>query len=79
MSEKRTIMYNIYLCSERAHTIHCKNRFDRGKNYTFSTNCCSVFEFLLKSDIVNCQHSMSDLMCTSYAQKAALWHMYGRR
>ena len=39
----------------------------------------SVFDLLLKSDIVNCQNSLSDLMCTSYAQKAALWDMYGHR
>ena len=38
-----------------------------------------VFEFLLRSDIVNCQHSQSDLMTVSYAQKAALWHLYGKR
>ncbi|KAI0218824.1 Anaphase-promoting complex subunit 5 [Lamellibrachia satsuma] len=48
-------------------------------NSLTATQPSSVFEFLLKSDIVNCQHSMIDLMCTSYAQKAALWHMYGRR
>lgn len=39
----------------------------------------SVFDFLLKSDILNCQHSQSHFMCVSYAQKAALWHMYGKR
>jgi len=39
----------------------------------------SIFEFLLKSDIINCQSSMSDLMSTSYAQKAALWSVYGKR
>ena len=38
-----------------------------------------VFEFLVKSDILNCQHSLPDLFCVSYAQKAALWHMYGNR
>jgi anaphase-promoting complex subunit 5 len=38
-----------------------------------------VFEFLLRSDIVNCQHSQSDLMTVSFAQKAALWHLYGKR
>ena len=36
-----------------------------------------VFELLLRSDIINCQHSQSDLMVTSYAQKAALWYLYG--
>ncbi|XP_048245886.1 anaphase-promoting complex subunit 5-like isoform X1 [Haliotis rufescens] len=39
----------------------------------------SIFEYLLKSDILNCQHSVAGLMCVSYAQKAALWHMYGKR
>ncbi|XP_041368923.1 anaphase-promoting complex subunit 5-like [Gigantopelta aegis] len=39
----------------------------------------SVFEYLVKSDILNCQHSLVGLMCISYAQKAALWSMYGKR
>lgn len=39
----------------------------------------SVFDFLLKSDILNCQHSQSHFMCVSYAQKGALWTMYGKR
>lgn len=39
----------------------------------------SVFDFLLKSDILNCQHSQSHFMCVSYAQKGALWNMYGKR
>ena len=34
---------------------------------------------MLKSDIINCQHSLSDLLCVSYAQKAALWQLYGNR
>ncbi len=40
---------------------------------------CSVFEYLVRSDIVNCQNSQSDLMCVSYSQKAALWSLYGNR
>lgn len=39
----------------------------------------TVFELMLKSDILNCQHSQSSLMCSSYAQKSALWHIYGKR
>lgn len=44
-----------------------------------SAKPASVFEFLLKSDLLNCQHSQSHFMCVSYAQKAALWEMYGKR
>ncbi|KAL3872067.1 hypothetical protein ACJMK2_040023 [Sinanodonta woodiana] len=39
----------------------------------------SVFEYIMKSDILNCQHSQSGFMCMSYTQKAALWKMYGKR
>ncbi|KAK3088849.1 hypothetical protein FSP39_024561 [Pinctada imbricata] len=39
----------------------------------------SVFEYLLKSDILNCKHSQSHFMCVSYAQKSALWNLYGKR
>lgn len=38
-----------------------------------------VFEYLQKSDVLNCQHSQSGFMCTSFANKAALWQMYGKR
>jgi anaphase-promoting complex subunit 5 len=38
-----------------------------------------VMEYTLKSDILNCQHSQPHFMCVSYAQKSALWHMYGKR
>ena len=37
-----------------------------------------VMEFLSKSDMNNCQHSLIELILTSYAQKSALWNMYGR-
>jgi len=33
----------------------------------------------VKSDVLNCQHSLSDLMSTSLAQRAALWQFYGHR
>ncbi|XP_013393534.1 anaphase-promoting complex subunit 5 [Lingula anatina] len=39
----------------------------------------SVFQCLVNSDILNCQHSMVDLMATSFAQKSALWSLYGNR
>ena len=32
-----------------------------------------VMEFLSKSDMNNCQHSLIELILTSYAQKSALW------
>lgn len=39
----------------------------------------SVMEYTLKSDVLNCQHSQPHFMCVSYAQKSALWHMYGKQ
>jgi len=40
---------------------------------------CRILEYLVKSDVLNCQHSLTDLMSTSLAQKASLWHFYGHR
>ncbi|XP_039305649.1 anaphase-promoting complex subunit 5 isoform X2 [Solenopsis invicta] len=37
-----------------------------------------VFDILMKSDMLNCQHSMSDLMSITFAEKAALWAYYGK-
>lgn len=37
-----------------------------------------VFDLLMKSDVLNCQHSMIDVMTNSYAQKAALWCLCGK-
>ncbi|PNF24685.1 hypothetical protein B7P43_G17552 [Cryptotermes secundus] len=37
-----------------------------------------VFDLLMKSDVLNCQHSMIDLMTNGYAQKAALWCLCGK-
>lgn len=37
-----------------------------------------VFETLMKSDVLNCQHSMSDLMSMTFAEKSALWAYYGK-
>ncbi|PSN35870.1 Anaphase-promoting complex subunit 5 [Blattella germanica] len=37
-----------------------------------------VYDLSMKSDVLNCQHSMIDLMTNSYAQKAALWSLYGK-
>ncbi|KAG5328440.1 APC5 protein, partial [Acromyrmex charruanus] len=37
-----------------------------------------VFEILMKSDMLNCQHSMSDLMSVTFAEKSALWAYYGK-
>lgn len=44
-----------------------------------SSKPSQVFEYLQRSDILNCQHSQAGFMCTSFANKAALWHMYGKR
>ena len=32
----------------------------------------------MKSDVLNCQHSMIDLMSMTYAEKSALWAYYGK-
>jgi anaphase-promoting complex subunit 5 len=37
-----------------------------------------LFEVLLKSDILNCQHSIMDLTANCIAERAALWTMYGK-
>ncbi|XP_011643849.1 anaphase-promoting complex subunit 5 [Pogonomyrmex barbatus] len=37
-----------------------------------------VFDILMKSDMLNCQHSMSDLMSVTFAEKSALWAYYGK-
>ena len=39
----------------------------------------SVLEFISKSDVQNCKHSLLDLMSISFAQKAALWSFYGNK
>ncbi|KAG8222193.1 hypothetical protein J437_LFUL001285 [Ladona fulva] len=38
----------------------------------------AVFELLTESDGLNCQHSLGELTASSYAQKAALWNLYGK-
>lgn len=49
-------------------------------DYDFILWCfCSVFEFLIKSDLLNIQHSLSDLAAVGYSQKASLWIAYGFR
>ncbi|KAL2712791.1 anaphase-promoting complex subunit 5 [Vespula squamosa] len=37
-----------------------------------------IFETLMKSDVLNCQHSMIDLMSLTYSEKSALWAYYGK-
>ncbi|XP_055621482.1 anaphase-promoting complex subunit 5 [Toxorhynchites rutilus septentrionalis] len=37
-----------------------------------------LFEVLLKSDILNCQTSMIDLIANAISERAALWAMYGK-
>ncbi|XP_054275089.1 anaphase-promoting complex subunit 5-like isoform X1 [Macrosteles quadrilineatus] len=37
-----------------------------------------VFEVLMRSDVLNCQFSMMDLVAHSMAHKAALWTLYGK-
>lgn len=48
-------------------------------NYTLQAkNPSQIFEILMKSDMLNCQHSMSDLMSITFAEKSALWAYYGK-
>lgn len=37
-----------------------------------------VFELLMKSEVMNFQHSFMDLVANSLSQKAALWQIYGK-
>ncbi|XP_072176795.1 anaphase-promoting complex subunit 5-like [Diadema setosum] len=39
----------------------------------------NVFDFLARTDAVNCQHNQPQLVSTSLAQQSALWFMYGYR
>ena len=43
-----------------------------------STKPHHIFEGLSRSDVINCQHSMVGLIATSFAEKAALWQLYGK-
>lgn len=38
----------------------------------------TVMDILTKSDLLNCQHSMTELITATYTEKAALWTLYGR-
>lgn len=37
-----------------------------------------LFELLMKSEVINFQHSLMDLMANCIAQKAAVWTLYGK-
>lgn len=37
----------------------------------------TIFEYFHTSDISNCQHSLTDVMLTSLALRAAVWNFYG--
>lgn len=47
------------------------------KKSVSSDNPAHIFDLEMKSDILNCQHSMTELMGSAYAQRAALWTYYG--
>ena len=38
----------------------------------------AVIEMLSRSDVLNCQHSIVELVTSSYSQKASLWTLYGK-
>lgn len=37
-----------------------------------------IFELLMKSEVMNFQHSLMDLVANSLSQKAAIWQIYGK-
>lgn len=37
-----------------------------------------LFELLMKSEVINFQHSLMDLVANSCSQKAAVWQLYGK-
>lgn len=37
-----------------------------------------IFELLMKSEVINFQHTLTDLITNCIAQKAAVWTMYGK-
>jgi anaphase-promoting complex subunit 5 len=37
-----------------------------------------LFDVLIKSDILNCQHSMVNLISNCFAERSALWALYGK-
>ncbi|KAK7480276.1 hypothetical protein BaRGS_00028444 [Batillaria attramentaria] len=39
----------------------------------------SVFDYLMKSSVINCQHSLYAMMSISGVQRSALWSYYGNR
>lgn len=41
-------------------------------------NPSKLFELMMKSDVLNCQHSMMDLISNCVAQRAAIWTLYGK-
>jgi anaphase-promoting complex subunit 5 len=38
----------------------------------------AIMDILTRSDMLNCQHSIIELVTSSYSQKSAFWSMYGR-
>ena len=38
----------------------------------------AVMDILTRSDMLNCKHSITELVTSSYSQKSAFWSMYGR-
>nr|KAG5694543.1 hypothetical protein BaRGS_032488 [Batillaria attramentaria] len=39
----------------------------------------NVFDYLMKSSVINCQHSLYAMMSISGVQRSALWSYYGNR
>ena len=42
------------------------------------SNPSAVMDILTRSDMLNCKHSITELVTSSYSQKSAFWSMYGR-
>ena len=50
------------------------------KHNAFATATpASVFEYMMKSNVLNCQNSLYGMMSISAAQRAGLWSYYGNR
>lgn len=47
------------------------------RSYKYKLCKCPI-QVLMKSDALNCQNSMLELLANSFAQKGALWLLYGK-
>lgn len=51
------------------------------KKSCFMAECLNIpilFQTLVKSDMINCQHNYKDLISNNYSMKSSLWQLYGK-